>query len=75
MLVPTFGDITLDAATTGPLGTDFGLTVRDDNGRHVAHARYGDGRSPLRISSGSGQILLDQLVLMGEDGDLPEDDD
>jgi hypothetical protein len=75
LLVPTFGDIALDATTDGRLSNDFGLSVHQQDGRNRAHARYGLGTSPLVVRSRSGQILLEQLVLMVEDGALPEDDD
>lgn len=76
LLVPTFGDIDLQAHTGGRLGSNFGLSVHTlADGSHEAHARYGAGRSPLRAVSESGEIVLEQLVLMGEDDELPEDDD
>ncbi|MEO6690045.1 MAG: hypothetical protein ABIS07_02415 [Dokdonella sp.] len=75
LLVPTFGDIVLDAATTGRLSNDFGLSVHAQDTLNVAHARYGRGTSPLIVRSRSGQIMLEQLVLMTEDAALPEDDD
>ena len=76
LLVPTFGDIALDAHTGGNLSTGFGLSVHSlPNGGHEAHARYGAGISPLRAQSTSGEIVLEQLVLLGDDKTLPEDDD
>lgn len=76
LLVSTFGDIDLDARTGGSLRTGFGLSVRAlDGGGHGAHARYGAGNSPLRVRSASGEIVLEQLVLLGEDTKLPGDDD
>jgi len=76
LLVPTFGDIALDAKTGGPLGSNFGLSVHAaPAGGHEAHARYGAGTSPLRAHSRTGEIVLEQLVLLGEDSKLPEDDD
>ena len=76
LLVPTFGDIALDAETGGKLGTGFGLSVHSlANGRHEAHARYGAGLSPLHVKSATGEIVLEQLVLLGDDSNLPEDDD
>jgi hypothetical protein len=76
LLVPTFGDVALDARTGGKLSTGFGLSVHSlPNGGHEAHARYGAGTSPLRAWSTSGEIVLEQLVLMGDDKGLPEDDD
>lgn len=76
LLVPTFGDIALDAETGGKLSTGFGLSVHSlPNGGHEAHAKYGAGTSPLRARSTSGEIVLEQLVLLGDDKQLPEDDD
>ena len=76
LLVPTFGDIALEAHTGGKLSTGFGLSVHSlPNGGHEAHARYGAGTSPLRAQSTSGEIVLEQLVLLGDDKALPEDDD
>ena len=76
LLVPTFGDIALEAHTGGNLSTGFGLSVHSlANGGHEAHARYGAGTSPLRAQSTSGEIVLEQLVLLGDDKTLPEDDD
>jgi hypothetical protein len=76
LLVPTFGDIALDAQSGGALRTGFGLSVhaRADGG-HAARARYGSGASPLLVKSVSGEIVLEQLVLLGDDSKLPEDDD
>jgi len=76
LLVPTFGDIALDAQTGGKLSTGFGLSVHAlANGGHEAHARYGAGTSELRARSTNGEIVLEQLVLLGDDKHLPEDDD
>ncbi|MEO7431993.1 MAG: hypothetical protein ABIR62_08200 [Dokdonella sp.] len=76
LMVPTFGDIALEATTNGRLTNDFGLSVTPDRGgaSHAA-ARYGQGLSPLTIRSRTGEIVLEQLVLMGEDkGDQNDDD-
>ncbi|MBO9663862.1 hypothetical protein [Dokdonella sp.] len=74
--VPTFGDIALDARTGGALGTDFGLSVHTQpDGSRTARARYGAGTSPLQIRSASGEIVLEQLVPLGEDTPPLEDDD
>jgi hypothetical protein len=76
LVVPTFGDIALDARTGGNLRTGFGLSVHAlANGGHEAHARYGAGTSQLRARSTNGEIVLEQLVLLGDDKELPEDDD
>lgn len=75
LLVPTFGDIALDARTGGKLISKFGLSVHDREGLHVAQAHYGSGTSPLIVRSRSGEIVLEQLVLLEEDSDRPVDDD
>lgn len=76
LLVPTFGNVALSADTGGKLSTGFGLSVHSlPNGGHEAHARYGAGTSSLRAHSTSGEIVLEQLVLLGDDKTLPEDDD
>jgi hypothetical protein len=76
LLVPTFGNVALNADTGGRLSTGFGLSVHSlANGGHEAHARYGAGTSSLRAHSTSGEIVLEQLVLLGDDKALPEDDD
>ena len=76
LLVPTFGDVALEAKTGGKLSTGFGLSVHETpGGGHEAHAKYGAGTSILRARSASGEIVLDQLVLLGDDKSLPEDDD
>jgi hypothetical protein len=73
--VPTFGDVALDARTGGRLVTDFGLGVRREGGLSRAQARYGRGTSALDVHSRSGEIVLAQLVLVGEDAPDPEDED
>ncbi len=73
--VPTFGDIALDAQTGGRLVSGFGLSVHEREGIRSSRARYGRGTSPLVARSRSGEIVLDQLVLLGEDGGLSEDQD
>lgn len=76
LLVPTFGNVSLNADTGGALSTGFGLSVHSlPNGGHEAHARYGAGTSSLRAHSTTGEIVLEQLVLLGDDKALPEDDD
>lgn len=76
LLVPTFGNVALSAETGGKLSSGFGLSVHSlPNGGHEAHARYGTGTSSLRAHSTSGEIVLEQLVLLGDDKALPEDDD
>jgi hypothetical protein len=76
LLVPTFGDVALTAETGGKLSTGFGLSVHPRaNGGHEAHARYGAGTSSLHVQSATGEIVLEQLVLLGDDKQLPEDDD
>lgn len=76
LLVPTFGDVALAATTGGPLRSGFGLSVHPlAGGGHEAHARYGAATSSLHARSVSGEIVLEQLVLLGDDARLPEDDD
>jgi hypothetical protein len=75
LLVPTFGDIALDARTGGKLGTNFGLSVHQQGDWNTAHARYGRGTSPLIVRSNTGEIVLEQLVLMEQDAIGSEDDD
>jgi hypothetical protein len=75
LLVPTFGDIALDAQTGGRLSTDFGLSVQQSKGLSSARAHYGAGSSALVVRSGTGEVVLAQLVLMGDDSPAPEDDD
>jgi len=74
--VPTFGDIVVDAETGGRLGTNFGLSVHAGaDGRSSARARYGQGTSPLRVRSRTGEVALEQLIRMGDDSLGPDDDD
>lgn len=73
--VPTFGDIALDAHTGGAMRTDFGLSVHAQADGSRARARYGAGTSPLQVRSARGEIVLEQLVPLGEDKEPPEDDD
>lgn len=76
LMVPTFGDIALSAETGGRLDTDFGLSVHaGEHGMNWARARYGQGTSPLRVRSRTGEVLLEQLVLMKDDSADLEDDD
>lgn len=75
LLVPTFGDIVLAAETSGRLTTNFGLSVHHDSARNWARARYGQGVSVLHAHSHTGEIVLEQLVLLGDDRPLPGDDD
>ncbi len=76
LLVPTFGDVALSAETRGRLTTNFGLSIHPlADGGYEAHARYGAGTSPLQVRSRTGEIVLEQLVLLGDDTSLPEDDD
>lgn len=76
VMVPTFGDVVLDAASGGKVSTDFGLTVRPgDDGRSTARARFGLATSTLNVRSRMGELVLEQLVLLGDDTAIPEDDD
>lgn len=76
VLVPTFGDVALDAETGGPLRSGFGLSVHTlPDGRHAARASYGRGTSLLRVRSRSGEIVLEQLVPVAQHKEDPEDED
>ncbi|MFI4968690.1 MAG: hypothetical protein ACHP7D_00635 [Lysobacterales bacterium] len=76
LLVPTFGDVALSAETGARLGTNYGLSVhRDGDGLSHASARYGQGTSVLDVRSRTGEIVLEQLVLLGDDARDPGDDD
>lgn len=76
VLVPTFGDVTLDARTGGALRSGFGLSVHTlPDGRRSAQARYGAGTSRLEVRSRSGEIVLEQLVPMAQHKRPPEDED
>ena len=75
VLVPTFGDITLHARTGGKLTTNFGLSVHRRDDVSESHARYGAGTSALSVRSTSGDIELEQMIRLGDDRTLPEDDD
>ena len=76
LMVPTFGNIALDASTGGRLMNDFGLSVTaGPGGGSRAAARYGRGTSSLAARSRTGEIVLEQLVLMGEDKGDQDDDD
>ena len=75
VLVPTFGDIALRARTGGRLTTNFGLSVHRQDDGSEAHARYGAGTTTLSVRSVSGAIDLEQMIRLGDDKGLPEDDD
>jgi hypothetical protein len=76
VLVPTFGDVTLDAQTGGTLRSGFGLSVHAlADGRRSAHASYGGGGSKLKVHSRTGEIVLEQLIPMAQHKGLPEDED
>lgn len=76
VLVPTFGDVTLDAQTGGALRSGFGLSVHTlADGRRSAHASYGRGGSNLKVHSRTGEIVLEQLIPMAQHKGLPEDED
>ena len=68
MLMPLSGDISLNAQTGGRLSTNFGLSVHPrEGGGSMANARYGAGNSELRIVSDSGEVILEQAVLLEQD--------
>jgi len=76
LMVPTFGDVVLDAASGGRVTTDFGLSVHPgEGGTSTARARFGLANSNLRVRSRTGELVLEQLVLLGDDIAIPEDDD
>jgi hypothetical protein len=76
VLVPTFGDVTLDARTGGRLSSGFGLSVHAQaDGQQAAHANYGRGGSILQVRSRSGEIVLEQLIPAAQHTELPEDED
>lgn len=76
VLVPTFGDVTLDARTGGRLSSGFGLSVHAQaDGLQAAHASYGRGGSILQVRSRSGEIVLEQLIPAAQHTELPEDGD
>lgn len=75
-LVPLSGDVSIKAQTGGKLSTDFGLSVHSrEAGGFEAAARYGSGASELRIDSVSGEVVIDQSVILREDQGLTDDDD
>jgi hypothetical protein len=75
-VTPLSGNLSLNAQTGGAMSTDFGLTVHPrDGGGHRAAARYGSGASELAVSSDSGEVILEQAVLLGEDSGSADDDD
>jgi hypothetical protein len=68
MLVPLSGNVSLNAETGGRLTTNFGLSVHPrEGGGSMASARYGSGTSELRISSDSGEVILEQAILLEQD--------
>lgn len=76
MVMPLSGDLSLSARTGGRLSTNFGLSVHPgDGGGHQAAARYGSGTSKLDIVSRSGEVVLDQAVLLEEDTASSDEDD
>lgn len=76
VLVPTFGDVTLDAQTGGTLRSGFGLSIHTlADGRRSARASYGRGASNLKVHSRTGEIVLEQLIPMAQHKELPEDED
>jgi hypothetical protein len=70
MLVPLSGNVSLNVETGGRLTNNFGLSVHPrEGGGSRASARYGSGTSELRISSDSGEVILEQAVLLEQDGE------
>ena len=75
-LAPLSGNVSLSAETGGNLRTNFGLSVHARaEGGHQASAKYGTGTSEWRVESESGEIVLEQAVILGEDRDSAEDSD
>lgn len=75
-LLPLSGDVSIAASTGGKLSTDFGLSVHArDGGGFEAAARYGSGTSEVSIASDSGEVIIDQSVILEEDGGSADDDD
>ena len=75
-LAPLSGNVSLSAETGGRLSTNFGLSVHArPQGGYQANAQYGTGASQWRIESRSGEIILEQAVILGEDVDSAEDSD
>lgn len=67
-LVPLSGNLTLSAETGGQINNNFGLSVHPrEGGGSRAGARYGSGSSVFEVRSNSGEVVLDQAVLLGED--------
>ena len=76
VLAPLSGDISLNAETGGRLSTNFGLSVHARaNGGSIAAASYGAGSSELHVDSVSGEVILEQKILLGEDNDSAADVD
>ena len=74
VLAPLTGNLALSAETGGRLTTDFGLSVHPRaGGGFAAAARYGAGTSELRVESQSGEVILDQAVLLEEDKEQAEE--
>jgi hypothetical protein len=68
VLTPLSGDISVTAETGGRLSTDFGLSIRHRaGGGSAATARYGAGTGQLEVFSVSGEVILEQAVLLEQD--------
>lgn len=75
-LVPLSGDVSIWAQTGGKLSTDFGLSVHPRaGGGFEAAASYGSGGSEMRIVSDTGEVVVDQSVILKEDNASADDDD
>lgn len=68
VVTPLSGNLSLSAQTAGRLSTNFGLSIHPrEGGGSMAAARYGSGTSVLEIRSNTGEVVLDQAVLLEED--------
>ena len=75
-LTPLSGNVSLSAETGGQMSTNFGLTIHErPQGGHRASAQYGTGASQWHIESDSGEIILEQVVILEEHEDSSEDAD
>ncbi len=68
VVTPLSGNLSLSAQTAGRLSTNFGLSIHPrEGGGSMAAARYGSGTSVLNVGSKTGEVVLDQAVLLEED--------
>lgn len=75
-MAPLSGNVSLVAETGGEMSTNFGLTIhKRAQGGHRASAQYGSGASHWQIESESGEVVIEQAVILGEDMGSSEDSD